>query len=267
MHDELREPILTITTDFGNRDQYVSAMKAVILTIAPNVRIIDISHEIPAQDVMAAAWILKNSAFLYPENTIHLVVVDPGVGTSRKPVAVKIKNQIFVGPDNGLLSLVADQNEYEAYELNKSEYWFSTSSNTFHGRDIFAPVAAHLCKGIPINEIGNSIKKLVTYRWALPIVDDEGIQGWVVHIDHYGNLITNISKELFEKSSIKDTVKIFIGNTIIHDISETFGSVPEGEATAVFGSTGMMEIIVNKGNAERMLGVQKGAPVSVMFQN
>ncbi len=266
MPDEIREPILTITTDFGSRDQYVSAMKAVILNIAPRVRFIDVSHDIPPQDIMAGAWVLKNSAFLYPPETVHLFVIDPGVGTLRKPVAARIKNQLFVGPDNGLLSLIADQMDYEAYELNNQDYWFDEHSQTFHGRDIFAPVAAHLCNGIPLEKLGDPIKELVTFRWALPIADDEGIQGWVVHIDHYGNLITNISHDLFEQSAGRHKLKIFIGNTIIHELVDTFGNVAEGEAAAIFGSSGMMEIIVNKGNAERMLGVQKGAPVSIMFQ-
>jgi hypothetical protein len=261
-----RNPILTLTSDFGNRDQYVSAMKAVILGISPEVRLIDISHEIPPQDIMAAAWVLKNTAFLYPPGTVHLAVIDPGVGTKRKPIAVKINDQYFVGPDNGLFSLFLAQNNYEAYELNNSDYWFKERSQTFHGRDIFAPVAAHLCNGVELSRLGQKIKKLVTYKWALPIADEEGIQGWVVHIDRYGNLITNISQELLEKLIDNHKVKIFVGNTIIHEIEDTFGSVPEGEPTAIVGSSGMLEIVVNKGNAEQMLGVEKGAPISIMFQ-
>ncbi len=257
---------ITLTTDFGNSDQYVSAMKAVILGINPDVRLIDVSHEIPPQDVMAAAWVLKNSAFLYPPDTVHLVVVDPGVGTERKPVAVQIGEHFFVGPDNGLFSLVGDRRPYEAYELNKSEYWRIHQSNTFHGRDIFAPVAAHLSKGVSISKVGSPLRELVTYHWALPIADEEGIQGWVVHIDHYGNLITNISEELMHRVAGGQKLKIYAGSTIIKKMSNTFGSVAEGEASAVIGSSGMLEVIVNKGNAAKLLSVEKGAPVTVLVQ-
>lgn len=262
-----KRPILTLTTDFGNRDQYVSAMKGVILSICEDVRLIDVSHDIPPQDIMAGAWVIKNSAFLYPPGTVHLVVVDPGVGTKRNPVLVRIKDQLFVGPDNGLFSLVADQEKYEARILSNKKYWNGgIQSATFHGRDVFAPIAAHLCNGTEPEAFGDPLKELVTYHWALPIVDEEGIQGWVVHIDHYGNLITNITRELFNEVNGTGRVKIFAGNTIIQDISETFASVPEGESTAVFGSSGMLEIIINKGSAESMLGIEKGAAVSVMFQ-
>lgn len=257
---------ITLTTDFGNSDQYVSAMKGVILGINPAVRLVDVSHEIPPQDVMAAAWVLKNSAFLYPPDTVHLVVVDPGVGTTRKPVAVHIGEQFFVGPDNGLFSLVADDRPYVAYELNNEEYWRIHLSNTFHGRDIFAPVAAHLSRGVPVGKVGNRIDELITYHWALPIADEEGIQGWVVHIDHYGNLITNISEELVHSVAGGQKVKIYAGSTIIKEMSSTFGNVAEGEASAIIGSSGMLEVIVNKGNAAKLLSVEKGAPVTVLVQ-
>lgn len=260
------DPILTLTSDFGNQDQYVSAMKAVILGISPRARLIDISHEIKPQDIMAAAWVLKNTAFLYPPGTVHLAVIDPGVGTKRKAIAAKIKDQYFVGPDNGLFSLLLENNTYKAFELSNEDYWFEKRSDTFHGRDIFAPAAAHICNGVDISKFGKEVKKLVNYKWALPIADEEGMQGWIVHIDRYGNLITNISAELMRKYIDDHDIKIFIGNTIIHKIEKTFGSVAEGEPTAIIGSSGMMEIVVNKGSAEQMLGVEKGAPISIMFQ-
>ncbi len=257
---------ITLTTDFGNSDQYVSAMKAVILGINPEVRLVDVSHEIPPQDIMAAAWVLKNSAFLYPAGTIHLVVVDPGVGTDRNPVAVRIGEQLFVGPDNGLFSLIADRDPYDAVLLDDHTYWRSECSSTFHGRDIFAPVAAHLSRGLPLHDLGSSLQELITYHWALPIADEEGIQGWVVHIDHYGNLITNISEDMVRKMAGTHAVKVYAGSTIIKKLSETFADVAEGEASAVIGSSGMLEIIVNKGNASRFLSVEKGAPVTVLVQ-
>lgn len=259
-------PIITLASDFGMRDYYVSAMKASILAINRKVRLIDVSHEIPPQDIMSGAWVTKNSAFLYPSGTIHVVVVDPGVGTKRRPVALRIRDQLFVGPDNGLFTLVADQDECEAFELTNTSFWSNERSNTFHGRDIFAPVAAHLSKGVPLEELGIPIDQLVSFRWALPVSDNEGIQGWVMHIDHYGNLITNITEEMLNGITSKGSVKIYIGNTILKTIVRTYADVGSGEAAALIGSSKNLEIVVNNGNAEQLLGAQKGAPISVLFR-
>jgi len=258
--------IITLTTDFGLQDHYVSAMKAVMLGIAPDVRFVDVSHEIPAQDIMAGAWVVKNTAFLYPPGTVHLVVVDPGVGTSRHPIALKIKDQYFVGPDNGIFSLLFKEYEYEAYKLNNSNYWAQGLSNTFHGRDVFAPVSAHLSTGVSLDEVGEPIDDLVTYHWAVPIADKDGLQGWVVHIDRFGNLITNISDELIEDHLKRKSVKIYVGNTMLDKVVSTFGDVEEGEPAAFIGSSGMLEIGINKGNAARMLSVDKGAQISIVLQ-
>lgn len=260
-------PIITLTTDFGLQDHYVSAMKAVILGISPEVRLIDVSHDIPAQDIMAGAWVIRNSAFLFPKNTVHLVVVDPGVGTSRYPICLKIRDQFFVGPDNGLFSLLYDEFEYEAYKLNKRSFWRDDVSKTFHGRDIFAPVAAHISKGIPLKELGDPVTDLVTYHWAVPIADKDGLQGWVVHIDRFGNLITNISEQLIKEHIGKSKLKIYIGNTMIKKLVKTFGDVEDGDPAAFIGSSGMLEIGINKGNASRLLNVDKGAQISIMLQN
>jgi len=258
--------IITLTTDFGLQDHYVSAMKAVMLGIAPDVRFVDVSHEIPAQDIMAGAWVVKNTAFLYPPGTVHLVVVDPGVGTSRHPIALKIRDQYFVGPDNGIFSLLFKEYEYEAYKLNNSTYWAQGLSNTFHGRDVFAPVSAHLSTGVSLDEVGEPIDDLVTYHWAVPIADKDGLQGWVVHIDRFGNLITNISDKLIEDHLKRKSVKIYVGNTMLDKVVSTFGDVEEGEPAAFIGSSGMLEIGINKGNAARMLSVDKGAQISIVLQ-
>ena len=261
------ENIITLTTDFGSSDHYVAAMKAVILNIAPQKRLVDVSHNIPPQDVMAGAWVLKNSAFLFPSKTVHLVVVDPGVGTERKPIGLKIKNHYFVGPDNGIFSLLTSNNSYEATELTNDEFWNPQSkSSTFHGRDIFAPVAAHLSNNVPLTEMGEEIDELVSYRWALPIADDDGIQGWVLHIDRFGNLITNIPEDMIRDIAAPNELKIYVGNTILKELNTTFADVEEGEPLAYIGSSGMLEIAVNKGSAEQMLGVKKGASVSAILQ-
>lgn len=258
--------LITLTTDFGTSDHYVSAMKGVILNIAPDVRMVDVSHDIPPQDIMAAAWVLKNMAFLYPKDTIHLAVIDPGVGSDRRPLIVRVGHYWFVGPDNGLFSLIAEDGQFQAYEITNTSYWRATRSSTFHGRDVFAPVAAHLAAGVPIEEIGSPLNEIETFRWAMPIADKDGIQGWVVHIDRFGNLITNISRELVKEVMGDDHFKIYVGNTILRDVSSTFSSVADGEATAIIGSSGVLEIVVNKGSAEQMLDVRKGAAVSLIFE-
>lgn len=258
--------VLTLTTDFGLQDYYVSAMKAVILEITPDVRMVDISHEIPSQDIMAGSWILQNSAMMFPPETVHTVVVDPGVGTDRKAIALQIEDQYFVGPDNGIFSLLAKDKDYHAVSLTNKKYWRDDASNTFHGRDIFAPVSAHLSAGVPLEELGEPLDDLMTYRWTVPIADKDGLEGMVIHIDKFGNLITNISESLLDEVIGDKEVKIYVGNTILDTIASTFGAVPEGEPVAYIGSSGMLEIAINKGNAEEMLGVQKGAQISLILQ-
>tara|TARA_Y100001935_G_scaffold239088_1_gene226316 strand:- start:45436 stop:46224 length:789 start_codon:yes stop_codon:yes gene_type:complete len=258
--------IITLTTDFGQQDHYVSAMKAVMLGIAPDARFVDVSHEIPPQDIMAGAWVIRNSAFLYPKGTVHLVVVDPGVGTDRNPIVVEMDGQYFVGPDNGIFSILYDQYPYKAFKLNKPEYWRDIRSRTFHGRDIFAPVAAHLSTGVAPEKLGDPVSDLVTYHWAVPIGDKDGLQGWIIHIDRFGNLITNISESLLEETAGRRKVRVYIGNTIIDHMVNTFGDVEPGEPAAFIGSSGMLEIGINKGNAARMLSVDKGAQISLVLQ-
>lgn len=258
--------VITLTTDFGTRDHYVGALKAVLLSIAENARLIDISHQIPPQDIMAAAWVVRNSAFLFPPGSVHLVVVDPGVGTRRKPIAIEIEGRFFVGPDNGIFSLIADQYSYTGVELTNSKFWRQETSSTFHGRDIFAPVAAHIASGVPLHKLGEPVEKLETYRWAVPISDKDGVQGWIVHIDHFGNLISNIPAEMIQKAGAGGDLKIYVGNTIFDKIVTTFGDVPDGEPAAYIGSSGVLEIAINKGDAKEMLGVEKGAQVSIVVQ-
>jgi len=258
--------VITLTTDFGLQDYYVSAMKAVILGVAPDVRMVDISHEIPSQDIMAGSWILKNAAMLFPSGTVHTVVVDPGVGTNRNPVALQIEDQYFVGPDNGIFSLLTQEHDFKAVRLDNEQYWRDEKSSTFHGRDIFAPVAAHLSQDVQLEDLGEPLDDLVTYRWTVPIADKEGIEGMVIHIDKFGNLITNITGSLLDDVVGNKDVKIYVGNTILEEIAPTFGSVAEGEPVAYIGSSGVLEVAINKGDAEEMLGVQKGAQISLILQ-
>lgn len=258
--------LITLTTDFGLEDHYVGVLKAVILTISPDVRIVDISHDVPPQDVMAGAWVVRNAADYFPPGTIHLVVIDPGVGTERSPIALRMNEQIFVGPDNGIFSLLSEEKTYEARLLSNRSLWRQPVSNTFHGRDLFAPVAAHLSMGTPFEELGNPVEELKRYRWARPIADRDGIQGWIVHIDRFGNLISNIPESLIRKSVGQSDAKIYVGNTILNELSPSFGYVEEGDPVAYIGSSGMLEVAINKGDAKQMLGVKKGAQISIVVK-
>ncbi len=260
-------PLLTLTTDFGTRDAYVAAMKAVILRIAPETRMVNVTHEISPQDVMEAAFVLRDAAFLFPPGTVHLVVVDPGVGTERRPVAVRKGAHRFVGPDNGLFPLLFDgEPPDEGVVLDRPAFWRTPEpSATFHGRDIFAPAAAHLASGRPLADLGRPLDALTPLHWALPIVDGRGLQGWVVHVDRFGNCITNIPRAAFEAARKGRPVKLFAGNTILRTIHRTYAEVARGEPVALFGSNDYLEIAVHGGNASELLGIRKGAPVNLVF--
>jgi len=259
--------LLTLTTDFGLSDAYVAAMKGTILSIAPDVRLIDISHEITPHDVMEAAFVLSQAVPYFPVDTIHLVVVDPGVGTRRRPVALRHGNHWFVGPDNGLFSLLLnDELPAELVLLDRPAFWrVPAPSETFHGRDVFAPVAAHLAAGHALNAIGTPLEALRSLHWALPIDDDQGIRGWIVHIDHFGNCITNIPRPVFERLRDERPLKCYVGNAILEGIHTTYGTVEKGEPLLLFGSSNFLEIAVHAGNASDLLDIRKGTPINVVF--
>ncbi len=261
--------LITLTSDFGLHDAYVAIMKGVILGIAPDTTFVDITHVISPQDVMEAAFVLKNSIPYFPDNTIHLAVVDPGVGTTRKAVALRKDNQWFIGPDNGLFSLLlSGAPPEEAVELNNIDYWLTpTPSNTFHGRDIFAPVAAHLAAGVPLSELGSPLEALVPLHWALPIADQQGIQGWIVHVDRFGNCITNISHSLIDEQRNGKSMKCYVGSAIIDKIESTYRDTASGEPLMLFGSNDLLEIAVNTGNASELLNIRKGSPINLVFHN
>ena len=267
-HSAMEKPLITLTTDFGTSDSYVAAMKATILSVAGDVPVVDISHSITPQDVMEAAFVLQGAAPYFPPGTVHIVVVDPGVGTIRRCVAVAADDQYFIGPDNGVFSLALNGSQKSMVELDRREFWRTERpSSTFHGRDIFAPVAAHLANGIQLQEVGSTIDQLVPMHWALPIADNEGIQGWVVHVDHYGNCITNISKKLVSESRHDRGVKCYVGNHIVEGIHTTYGGVAPGEPVVLFNSVDFLEISVNCGNASELMGLGKGSTINLLFQS
>ena len=247
----------------------MAVMKAVILKNGPiDLKMVDISHSVPPNDIMAGAWVVREAARFFPAETIHLVVVDPGVGTDRDPVLIKSHGQWFIGPDNGLFSLISQDAGYEAWRLDNAHYWLDEISSTFHGRDLFAPTAAHLASGVNPNKLGTPGHTLMTWRWPEPIQDKDGVRGWVAHIDHFGNLITNIPSSVVKEFQFDSSIrmKIYIGNTILEYISSTFGDVEPGQAVIYPGSSQMLEIAVNRGNASELLGVPKGSEVTIVFQ-
>lgn len=263
--------IVTLTSDFGIRDAYVAAMKGVMLSIDPTLRLVDVSHTITAQDVMEGAFVLQNAAWNFPSGTVHLVVIDPGVGTGRNAIAAEINGQIFVGPDNGLFTLLnpsdgSDQFAGSAVVLDRPEFWrVENPSSTFHGRDIFAPVAAHLASGTTLEQVGTPTSNVMKLRWALPFADRQGLQGWVVQIDHFGNCITNITRGIYRAHDSERRPKCYIGTSILEGLSTTYDEAPAGEPMMLFGSSGHLEVAVNRGNAAELLSIRKGDPINIVF--
>jgi S-adenosylmethionine hydrolase len=270
-------PIITITTDFGNEDAYVPSMKGTMLSIAPAARLVDVTHEISPQDVMESAFVLQSAQPFFPDGTIHLVVVDPGVGTERRAVALRKDDHWYVGADNGLFPLVFDGAAPDAaVELDNPDAWRTPSpSNTFHGRDIFAPAAAHLAAGRTLQDIGSPIDDLESLHWASPTTSDEGVQGRIIHVDHFGNCVTNIQRstlagalDLDNENAPVDafpSVKGYVGSTVLENLHATYGAVSEGDPLLLFGSTGFLEVGVNGGNAAELLDIRKGDSMKIAF--
>ena len=269
--------IITITTDFGTEDAYVAAMKGTMLSIAPAAQLVDVTHQIAPQDVMESAFVLRSTQPYFPEGTVHLLVVDPGVGTERRAVALRHDGHWYVGPDNGVFPLVLDGEPPEAVvELDDPAAWRTEApSATFHGRDIFSPAAAHLAAGRSLEAIGSPIESLEPLRWAQPTTDAGTVQGWVVHVDHFGNCITNI-----RRSTLRDALdlearpspetlpplKAYAGTTVLEALSSTYGDVAEEEPLLLFGSTGYLEVSVNGGNAAERLDIRKGDSIKLAFE-
>jgi len=270
--------LITITTDFGTQDAYVPAMKGTMLSICDSARLVDVTHGISPQDVMEAAFVLQSAYPFFPDGTVHLVVVDPGVGTGRRAVALRHGEHWFVGPDNGLFPLVLEDKAPDAVvELDDPAFWRTPDpSTTFHGRDIFAPAAAHLAAGEPVEALGSPVDTLEPLRWARPTAADRALQGWIMHVDHFGNCVTNIRRSTFvDALGLDDAdpsvdafppVKGYAGNQVIERIGTTYGTVAEGDPLLLFGSTGFLEIAVNGGSAADLLDIQKGDSVKVVLE-
>jgi S-adenosylmethionine hydrolase len=254
--------IITLLTDFGVRDWFVPSMKGVMLGIAPHAQIVDLTHEIPSQDVRAGAFLLAAAAPAFPKGTIHVAVIDPGVGSRRKAVAVKTRNHVFIGPDNGLLSLALQREKGLGIRTLQNERLFRNPvSHTFHGRDVFAPVAAHLASGGKFSDLGPRQKTIRPLAMPAPTRTGKVIRGEIIYIDHFGNLITNISSDELEENSA-----IRVGRHSIHGISPSYSEVKRGALVAVVNSLGLLEIGLRDGNAARSSHLKLGTLVRAFLR-
>lgn len=258
---------ITLTTDFGLADGYVGTMKGVILAINPQATLVDITHEIAPQDIEEGAFLFAISARYFPDGTVHLVVVDPGVGSARRPIAIQVGATVFVAPDNGVLTPAvqawsANRGEpIRAVHLNEHKFWLPDVSRTFHGRDIFAPCAAHLSLGTPLVEMGEPVEDWARLPSAEPQIGPDGaITARVTHIDRFGNVITNLCGKMVEDVD-PNLVVITIGTHRIAGLRSTYSDVKPGQIVALVGSSGCLELAVRDGSAASTLGVRKGALV------
>ncbi len=260
----MNNPIITLLTDFGTKDHYVATMKGVILSINPRCSLIDISHEINPQDVREGAIILANAFSYFPKGAIHLAIVDPGVGSGRRSILLGTKNYFFVGPDNGIFTIVAERDNVRyAINITNSKYFLPNVSHTFHGRDIFAPVSAYLSLGIEPEAFGERINNWVRLDFKEPIIKGDKLLGEITHIDNFGNLISNIDQRRFLSFIMSYHFRIRIGDKKISEIKQGYWEGKKGEIIALFGSGGFLEISVNNGSAQKRLKVKKGDYITV----
>jgi S-adenosylmethionine hydrolase len=253
--------VITLTTDFGTSDWFVGTMKGVMLKIHPRARIVDLTHEIAPGNIRAGAFALAASAPYFPNGTVHVAVVDPGVGGARRAIAIRTRRYVFIGPDNGVLSLAAANEEVRSVRVLQNEGLFLKHiSRTFHGRDIFAPVAAHLSQGTGFRKLGARAGSYVQVDWPQPFVDADGVRGEVVYLDRFGNAITNIPADAVPAG---DRVEVWMKRTQVGTLESSYESVPAGAPVAVVGSTGFVEVAVNTGSAARVLALKPGDPIRV----
>jgi S-adenosyl-L-methionine hydrolase (adenosine-forming) len=258
--------VISLLTDFGLKDGNVGVMKGVILGLSPQARLVDLGHLVGAQDVREAAILLGRSAPYFPAGSIHVVVVDPGVGTSRRPMAARLGEHFFVGPDNGVITKLLEHAEHRRgstafVELNRPELWRPDVSPVFHGRDIFSPTAAHLANRVPLESLGTPFVDPVRLDFPRPTAFPGGLRGQVDHIDHFGNVRVNMRREDLDRL---DPAIVRIRDATIRGLVRTFGERPPGELIALYGSTGDLVLAVVNGSAAARLGTAVGDPVEVV---
>lgn len=263
-------PIVTLTTDFGLNDHFVGTIKGVILDIAPEAQIVDICHSVQAFDILDGALALAQAYSYFPSGTVHLVVVDPGVGSARRPILASSERQHFVAPDNGVLSLMYSREErLSVRHVTADHYFLQPLSNTFHGRDIFAPVAGYLAKGVAPEKFGEEITDFVRFNAPRPKpVDERTMRGVVLKVDRFGNLVTNFTPHdlpsLFQADP--PAFKITVGKREVTSMKSNYAEGAPGEVFALLGSMGYLEISANRASAAQLVGSGKGTEVSVTLE-
>jgi hypothetical protein len=278
-------PIITMLTDFGEKDGYVGAMKGVILGIAPSARLVDITHQIGPQNILQAAILLDSIYRYYPPQTVHLVVVDPGVGSQRRPVAVATPRGYFVAPDNGVLSYILLQEpDAAAVALDNPDYWLPEPSYTFHGRDIFSPAAAHLANRVPLTALGSPLENLAKLEMEPLRIYSHAVQGRVIRVDRFGNVLTNIARlRWVDEDSVElaplvaepvpdvplrfpaQSARITFSWHTLTGLRKTYSEAGVGQSLALIGSNGELEIAINQGDASAKLALSDGDPVTLRF--
>jgi len=255
--------LITLLTDFGQQDGYVGAMKGVMLGLHPAAKLIDLSHEVAPQNVYAGAFLLQAHYRYFPPGTVHLVVVDPGVGSERAALACYANQHFFVAPDNGLLDFCRALPDLQAVQLTQRQYWRETISSTFHGRDIFAPVAAHLAAGVPLNNLGETTvlqRKLPPQMCRMVGIT---LRGEVVYCDRFGNLISNISRQALQEFADGQSVTIYLAGHLIGGLSQTYAEAPPHSPLALIGSFDFLEIGINLGSAQRHFAARQATPITI----
>ena len=260
-------PIITLTTDFGTNDHFVGALKGVIVDIVPNAQIVDITHAVQAYDVLDGALAIAQTYSYFPSGTVHMVVVDPGVGTTRRPIIASSDGYHFVAPDNGVLSMVyAKEERIRVRHITSDHYFRQPVSSTFHGRDVFAPVAAYLAKQVDSHKFGDEIEDYVKFAAPRPKPAGENrIRGVVLKVDRFGNLITNVTPDDAPAVFAGGAFKIVVGSKEITDLRTAYAEGAPGEVFGVLGSMGYLEIVANRAPAAQLTGVGKGAEVSIFL--
>lgn len=256
--------IITLLSDFGVRDEYAACLKGVILGLNPQVRLVDLTHEVPPQDIQTGAFVLAAAAPYFPPGTINLAVVDPGVGTSRRALAARSRGQFWVGPDNGLFHLIfAGQSDIEMVSLENPAYFLPQVSATFHGRDLFAPVAAHLSLGVALSQLGPAIRDPVRLPWPEPVVTDEILKGEIIQVDRFGNLVSNITGDAFHSWLNGRDFLLRVGPLTLTQLLRTYGEAAPGEMLALLGSHGYLEIACAGASAAARLAAGTGLPLKI----
>jgi hypothetical protein len=259
--------IITFLSDFGTKDGYAAQMKAITLGIT-DARLIDITHEITPQNIREGAFILRSVAPCFPTGTVHVAVIDPGVGTERRNIFITTNRHILIGPDNGLLMPTAHfLGNYVVYEITNEKYMLRSVSSTFHGRDIFSPVAAYITNGVPFQDIGRRIDDFIDWDFGQAELRENAVRGQVIYIDRFGNIITNITKEILSKDLVyNNKIMIFAGDTHIEiPFVKSYGYVKKKELLATIGSSDLLEIGINQGNAAKKLAIKEDDKVEILF--